>query len=72
MELWSDESRRWERVYSVVLVLVLLVIPLLLMLIAYSLISSTLWEAMHVSTQSGKIMGLNPSQVKLEVRSTSA
>lgn len=50
MEEWSDKNL--EKIYTVFLDLTLLLLPLLLMLVAYGLISRTLWKGMQLEMRS--------------------
>lgn len=56
-EIWAKELRSLEIAYSITLSVILLVVPLLIMAIAYGGISYKLWFTMkqQIREQSGKL-----------------
>lgn len=51
-EFWDNKT--WEKIYAILIVLILLLFPVIIMSIAYGLISMTLWTGMKLDAQSEK------------------
>lgn len=45
-EVWPDEPFQYERIFNILLDMILLVLPLIVLGAAYFLISRTLWQSM--------------------------
>lgn len=46
-EVWPASSKEYERMFNLFLDIILLVIPLLMLAVTYSLITKTLWQGIR-------------------------